>query len=128
MKKAVAALFLGGMAAATAQAAPRAESAMECGIAADMAVVAHSLALEQIQRERADAIMGRIYDVSDSDRGRQLMRDITDAAYRAHEGGITAPSSGATAAPGSGQKFAEDLFATCMKTGGNMDPLLGHKS
>jgi lipopolysaccharide export LptBFGC system permease protein LptF len=129
MKKAVAALFLGGMAAATAQAAPRAESAMECGIAADMAVVAHSLAREQIQRERADAIMGRIYDVSDSDRGRQLMRDITDAAYRAHEGGITAPSaSSGDTAPGSGQKFAEDLFATCMKTGGNMDPLLGHKS
>jgi hypothetical protein len=128
MKKAVAALFLGGMAAATAQAAPHAESAMECGIAADMAVVAHSLAREQIQRERADAIMGRIYDVSDSDRGRQLMRDITDAAYRANEGGIIAPGSGATAAAGSGQKFAEQLFATCMKSGGNMDPLLGHKS
>lgn len=127
MKRMVAALFLGGMATAMAQAAPRAESAMECGIAADMAVVAHSLAQEQIQRERADAIMGRIYDVSYSDRGRQLMRDITDAAYRATQGGIAAPSSGATAG-GSGQKFAEELFATCMKSGGNMDPLLGRKS
>ena len=140
MKKVVAALFVEGMAAAAAaQAAPRAESAMECGIAADMAVVAHSLAQERIQRERADAIMVRIYDVSESDRGRQLMRDITDAAYRASEGGIAAPnagnaaardsaSSGGSAAAGPGQKFAEELFATCMKSGGNMDQMLGHRS
>ena len=130
MKNAVAAVLAGGLIAAGAQAAPRAESAMECGIAADMAVVAHSLAQEQIQRPQADAIMVRIYDVAESERGRQLMRDITDAAYRAHEGGLTAPSasSGASAGSSSGQKFAEDLFSTCMKTGGNMDNLLGRKS
>jgi hypothetical protein len=109
---------------------------MECGIAADMAVVAHSLAQEQLERGQADAIMVRIYDVSDSDRGKQLMRDIMDAAYRAREGGIAAPNAGngpASASSGgtagaSGQKFAEDLFATCMNTGGNMDPVLGHRS
>jgi hypothetical protein len=131
VKNAVAMLFAGGLvAAASAHAAPRAESAMECGIAADMAVVAHSLAQEQIQRQQADAIMVRIYDVAESERGRQLMRDITDAAYRAHEGGLTAPnaSSGASVRGSSGQKFAEDLFSTCMKTGGNMDPMLGSKS
>ncbi|HEX6266288.1 MAG TPA: hypothetical protein VFZ81_05270 [Burkholderiales bacterium] len=102
---------------------------MECGIAADMAVVAHSLAQEHIQRAQADAIMVRIYDVAESDRGKQLMRDIMDAAYRASEGGIAAPqaNSGGSAAP-SGQKFAEDLFATCMKTGGNMDNMLGRRS
>lgn len=117
-----------------AQAAPRAESAMECGIAADMAVVAHSLAQEQIRRPQADAIMVRIYDVSESDRGKQLMRDIMDAAYRAKEGGIAAPgagnsaSSGGTLGPASGQKFAEDLFATCMKSGGDMDNMLGRRS
>jgi hypothetical protein len=124
------------MAATALHAAPRAESAMECGIAADMAVVAHSLAQDKLERGQADAIMVRIYDVSDSDRGKQLMRDIMDAAYRAREGGIAAPnvgngsasaSSGGTAGA-SGQKFAEDLFATCMKTGGNMDPMLGHRS
>jgi hypothetical protein len=106
--------------ASALHAAPRAETAMECGIAADMAVVAHSLAQERIERRQADAIMGRIYDVSESDRGKQLMRDITDAAYRAKQGGIAAPQGG--------QRFAEELFATCMKTGGNMDPLLGHRS
>jgi lipopolysaccharide export LptBFGC system permease protein LptF len=118
------------MIASAAQAAPRAESAMECGIAADMAVVAHSLAQEHIQRPQADAIMVRIYDVSSSDRGKQLMRDIMDAAYRANDGGIIAPSasSGGTGAQASGQKFAEDLFATCMKTGGNMDGMLGRRS
>lgn len=53
-----------------ANAAPKAESAVECGIAADMAVVARSLAEEQVQRPQANAIMARIYDVSESDRGR----------------------------------------------------------
>jgi len=41
-------------------------------------------------------------------------------------GGATIPGSPA-AAP-SGQKFAEDLFAACMKSGGNMDTILGYRS
>jgi hypothetical protein len=100
-----------------AVAAPRAESALECGIAADMAVVAHSLAKEQVQRAKADTIMARIYDVSESNRGRELMKEILDAAY-----GPSAAAGGST-----GQRFAEDLFATCMKSGGDMDPVLGKK-
>jgi lipopolysaccharide export LptBFGC system permease protein LptF len=125
LKSAVAALAAAAFACA-AQAAPRAESAMECGVAADMAVVAHSLAREEIQRAKADAIMVRIYDVSESDRGKQLMRDITDAAYSEQrvQNGATA-SAGGTA---SSQKFAEDLFATCMKSGGDMDGILGRRS
>ena len=111
------------LALSCSHAAPRAESAMECGIAADMAVVAHSLAREQIQRQKADAIMVRIYDVSDSDRGKELMRDIIDAAYsRPQE---PSASAGGTA---SSQRFAEDLFSTCMKSGGDMDPILGRRS
>jgi lipopolysaccharide export LptBFGC system permease protein LptF len=103
-----------GMALATGtSAAPRAESALECGIAADMAVVAHSLAKEQIQRNKADTIMARIYDVSQSDRGKELMKDILDAAYIAK-----APSS---------QEFAEELYSTCIKSGGDMDQVLGKK-
>ena len=95
---------------APALAAPKAESAMECGIAADMAVVARSLAQEEVQRPQATAIMARIYDVSESARGKELMKDILDAAYR------NAASS---------QVFAEELFSACMKTGGNMDNILG---
>lgn len=118
-----AALVAGGIFVSAAQAAPRAQSAMECGVAADMAVVAHSLAREDVQRQKADAIMGRIYDVSESDRGKELMRDIMDAAYSAQRG--ASASSGGTAA---GQKFAEELFATCMKSGGDMDNVLGRRS
>jgi hypothetical protein len=102
------------VATGAAGAAPRAQSATECGIAADMAVVAHSLAREEIVRPKADTIMARIYDVSESDRGKELMKEIIDAAYVSK--GI-----------GSGQKFAEELFATCMKSGGDMDPVLGKK-
>src|SRR5438128_5829655 len=95
--------------------APRAESAIECGIAADMAVVAHSLAHEQIQRQKADIIMARIYDVSESERGQALMKEILDAAYVP-----TGPI-----AKVSGQEFAQALYSTCMKSGGDMDEVLG---
>jgi hypothetical protein len=123
VKSVVAALIAGGMFTAAVHAAPRAESAMECGVAADMAVVAHSLAGEQIQRQKAEAIMVRIYDVSESDRGKELMRDIVDAAYSAQRD--TSASAGGTS---SGQKFAEELFSTCMKSGGDMDNVLGRRS
>jgi hypothetical protein len=96
---------------------------MECGIAADMAVVAHSLAREQVQRPKADAILVRIYDVSESDRGKELLRDITDAAYGAEQQANA--SAGGTA---SSQEFAEELYATCMKSGGDMDIILGRRS
>ena len=118
------ALLACGALAGTAHAATHAESAMECGVAADMAVVAHSLAREQIQRPKADAIMVRIYDVSESDRGKELLRDITDAAYGAQEQQASA-SGGGTA---SSQEFAETLYTTCMKRGGDMDTILGRRS
>jgi hypothetical protein len=111
--KTLLAVLLGGITASAAFAAPKAESAMECGIAADMAVVARSLAEEKVQRPQASAIMTRIYDVSESARGKELMKDILDAAYG---------NEGATS-----QKFAEELFAACMKTGGNMDTVLGKR-
>ena len=114
---ALAGLAVAAASATRVSAAPRAESALECGIAADMAIVAHSLAREQIQRAKADTIMARIYDVSQSDRGKVLMKDILDAAYV-----TSGPATKAT-----GQEFAEDLFSACMKTGGNMDQVLGKK-
>jgi len=107
-------MILGGIAASSALAAPKAESAVECGIAADMAIVARSLAEEEVQRPQAGAIMSRIYDVSESTRGKELMKDILDAAYR---NGNATPS----------QTFAEELFTACMKTGGNMDNVLGRR-
>ena len=117
MRALLAALLFGGVVVSPAFGAPKAESAMECGIAADMAVVARSLAQEKIQRPRAGAIMARIYDVSESERGRELMKDILDAAY-----GQDSASGGS-----SSQKFAEELFTACMKDGGNMDAVLGNR-
>jgi hypothetical protein len=112
------ALVLLGVACTTpAIAAPRAESALECGIAADMAVVAHSLAHEQVQRQKADTIMARIYDVAQSERGQALMKEILDAAY--------VPAG--PVAQGTSQEFAQTLYSTCMKSGGDMDPVLGKK-
>jgi hypothetical protein len=107
------AILAAAFAFGAAQAAPKAQSAVECGIAADMAVVARSLAEEQVQRPKAIAIMARIYDVSESDRGQELMKDILEAAY-----GKEATTS---------QTFAEELFTACIKTGGNMDTVLGRR-
>ena len=110
-------VLAGALAATGTVAAPRAQSELECGIAADMAVVAKSLAAEEVARAKADSIMSRIYDVSSSQRGQELMKEILDAAY-AH---------GSAAAGGSAQNFAENLYATCVKSGGDMDPVLGRK-
>jgi hypothetical protein len=45
------------------------------------------------------------------------MKEITDAAY----------SAGTAAAGGTAQNFAESLYSTCLKSGGDMDPVLGKK-
>jgi hypothetical protein len=105
-------LLLGAAWLGPAGAAQRAETALECGVAADMAVVARSLAQEQVQQPKAVAIMSRIYDVAASERAKQLMDDILAAAYQNGQ-------------QRSSQKFAEELFAACMKSGGNMDTILG---
>ena len=110
MKTLVAALLAG--VAGGALAAPKAESATECGIAADMAIVARSLAQEAIKLPQAGAIMARIYDVSDS------ARDEADERHSRRRLRQQERLS---------QKFAEDLFTTCMKEGGNMDTVLGKR-
>ncbi|HZQ72281.1 MAG TPA: hypothetical protein VFB08_05150 [Burkholderiales bacterium] len=112
-----AAVFLAAAAvlfACAAAAAPKAESPAECGVAADMAVVARSLAEERVQQAKAGAIMSRIYDVAASQRAKELMDDILAAAYSGTE-------------EGSSHKFARDLFAACMKSGGDMNPILGQR-
>jgi hypothetical protein len=127
MKLHLSAAVLGVALASGAGAAPRAQSAMECGVAADMAIVARSLAQEHIQQPQASAIMARIYDVASSDRGRQLMDDIITAAYGRDAGIESSSTGGSREGEGSSKKFAEDLFSTCMKSGGNMDPILGRR-
>jgi hypothetical protein len=113
VKAPLAAAFLAAALAAPVHAAPKAGNALECGIAADMAVVAHSLAREEIQRPKANQIMARIYEVAESERARELMKEILDAAYASRSA--------------SAQQFAEELFSVCMKSGGDMDPVLGRR-
>jgi len=92
----------------------RLESAEECGVAADMAIVARSLAEEEVQAPKAATIMERIYNVAESQRGSVLMKEIIDAAY--------------TKTPEvTSRKFAEELFMTCLKTGGNLELVLGKR-
>ncbi len=107
---ACAAFLVAALTASGALGAPRAQSELECGVAADMAVVARSLAEEDVQRPKADAIMRRIYAVSTS-RGQELMNSVVGAAYGAKLD--------------SGQVFAERLLATCLENGGDMDDMLG---
>ena len=104
---------LGTLVAGAVYGAPRAESAVECGIAADMAVVAGSLAQEKVQPPHASAHKAHNYDVSESARGKELMKDIIDAAYRKESA--------------SSQAFAEELFIACIKSGGDMDTILGKR-
>lgn len=92
----------------------RLESAEECGVAADMAIVARSLAEEEVHAQKAATIMERIYDVAESQRGTDLMNDIIAAAYK-KEAGV------------SSRQFAEQLFVTCLKTGGNLELVLGKR-
>ena len=120
MKRLIA-VFLAAGFAVSALAVPRAESPQECGIAADMALVAQSLAEERIERARAGAIMARIYDVSESERGKALMSGILEHAYQ--PGDRTPGSSDASA-----QKLATELYAACIRSGGNMESVLGRQT
>jgi hypothetical protein len=110
----VAVVVLGLLSASAALGAPRAESPQECSVAADMALVAHSLAQEQVQRPKAGAVMSRIYDVGPSGRGKLLMQQILDVAY------IKKDSSS--------KNFAEELLVTCLRNEGDMNSVLGHNA
>jgi hypothetical protein len=92
--------------AASALGAPRAESPQECTVAADMAVVARSLAEEQVQRPKASAIMSRIYDTGATELGKELMQQILATAYLKKHSSI--------------ENFAEELLVACLRNEGDM--------
>lgn len=104
-------LFAAALFSSESFGAPRAQSAQECAVAADMALVAQSLAGEAIQQPKALAIMARIY----GERSNALMSAIVNAAY------VRSAAAGASAA----HTFAEELLSTCLKSSGNMDAILG---
>jgi hypothetical protein len=112
---AVLVLFTAALFSLPSSGAPRAQSAEECAVAADMALVAQSLAGEAIERPKAGAIMARIYGVAGSERGSAMMNAILNAAY----------SRSAAGGASTGHAFAEELLSTCLKSSGNMDSVLG---
>lgn len=93
-------------------AAPRADSGAECALAADMAIVAASLA-QDVERKQADRIMERIYlrvGGEDLSKRRAFLAAILVVAY------ANRPDA---------QEFAGQLFAMCVRSRGNMDGILG---
>lgn len=96
--------------AVSVHAAPRANSAEECALAADMALVARSLAAEKIDRPTADRVLRLVYTIH-SPVGEELLKAITDTAYRP-----TAPDPA---------DYARMLMQACMRSGGDMDGVLG---
>lgn len=93
--------------------APKAENAMECAMAGDMAVTARAMAEEKIEREVALRVMDRIYDAG-SERGVALMRAIVNTAYALKDT--------------SAENFAGELTRHCVRSGGDMDGVLGTDS
>jgi hypothetical protein len=107
MKYALIALALFTTAAA---ATPRVKSAEECVAFADLALVASTLAKHGIAKERASAMLPDMYNLA-SDDAQTIAKDIVNAAYRP---GYSEPKD-----------FANKLGAQCMRTGGQLDALLG---
>jgi hypothetical protein len=101
------------LAAAAAQAEPRAKSAEECMAYADLALVASTLARHGIARERAHAMVPDMYDLRDAD-AKEIAHRIVEAAYLVPEEARTEPRT-----------FAAALGSTCLRAQGRMDAIIG---
>jgi hypothetical protein len=91
-----------------AKAAPRAQSAEECTLIADMAVVARALAEEKVDQALAEPIMLRIYDLKP--RGLEMLRAVIVASFAQNE---------------SAEAWSAKVHLTCMVRGGYLDSILG---
>ncbi|MSQ18116.1 MAG: hypothetical protein EXR39_00820 [Betaproteobacteria bacterium] len=107
MKYALIALALLSTAAV---ATPRVKSAEECVAFADLALVASTLAKHGITKDHATAMLPDMHNLA-SDDAPAIAQDIVNAAYRP---GHSEPKD-----------FANKLGAQCMRTGGQLDGMLG---
>lgn len=111
MKKAIlslAVLFV--LAPPVALPAPKAGSPQECAVLADLALVARAAAKHQVERAKLEAMLPDIYSMRTED-GRTITALIVSAAYRAVD---IEPVM-----------FAKLLGGGCMRSGGDMDAILG---
>lgn len=114
MKKAIlfaAVLYL--LAPPVALPAPKATSPQECAVLADMALVARAAAKHGVERAKLEAMLPDIYTVGTKD-GEIIMGLLAAAAYRAVD---IEPAV-----------FAKLLGGGCMRSGGDMDAILGTSS
>jgi hypothetical protein len=94
----------------SAIATPRVKSAEECVAFADLALVASTLAKHGIDKDRASAMLPDMYNLTTDD-AQIIAKDIVNAAYRP---GHSEP-----------KEFANKLGTQCMRSGGQLDALLG---
>lgn len=114
MKKAILfAAVLHLVAPPVALSAPRATSPQECAVLADMALVARAAAKHQVERAKLEAMLPDVYAVGTND-GETLAALIVSAAYAAVD---VEPTT-----------FAKALGGACMRSGGDMDAILGVSS
>jgi hypothetical protein len=93
-------------AAASVYAEPRAKSAEECVLYADLALVASTLAKHGIQQEKTAAMIPDMYQL-DTENSREIARQILTAAYQPHQ-------------QSQPKYFAATVGTSCLRSGGSM--------
>jgi hypothetical protein len=90
-------------------AAPKAISSEECRLIGTVAIVSRALAVEKIPEEQAARVLGQVFTIPD-ERAAALVSSVLSTAYRADvPAGV----------------FSGALIRTCLRTGGDMDAILG---
>lgn len=100
--------------ALSACSAPRAKSAEECYLAADVAIVARALHDGQVQEDTADMVLSQIYGqevINGGARVGQIVAAVIKAARR--QDGLGALG------------FAQRVYKSCVTRGGDMGDIFG---
>lgn len=103
-------LMLIAVSSNSALSAPKASSPRECAVFADLALLARAAAKHQVERATLEAVLPDIYTMQTQD-GQTIAALIVSAAYAAAD---VEPAT-----------FASSLGGSCMRSGGDMDAILG---
>lgn len=92
--------------------APKAKSAQECAIFADLALTSSAAARHGMERKALEAMLADMYSINDDKRAGEVVAAVLDAVFGGARG--TEPRA-----------FATALGRACMSTEGDMDSVLG---
>lgn len=92
--------------------APKAKSAQECAIFADLALTSSAAARHGMERKALEAMLADMYSINDDKRAGDVVAAVLDAVFGGARG--TEPRA-----------FATVLGRACMSTEGDMDSVLG---